>query len=68
MVLEVLGYLGKKVYKKIKGSWSYHEFKGHALVIRNEKKGKVFFDQQDFVSKLFRTVLHMQSRHSCLFV
>ena len=38
----VLGYLGKKVYKKINGSWSYHEFNGPVLVIRNEKKQRYF--------------------------
>ena len=43
MVLVVLGDLGKKVFKKINGSWYDHEFKGLVLVPRNEKKESYFF-------------------------
>ena len=42
MVLVVHGYLGKKVFKEINGSWCYHEFKGPVLVIKNEKSKGIF--------------------------
>ena len=36
MVLPVLGYLGKKVFKKIGGICRYHKFKDMILVLRSD--------------------------------
>ena len=43
MVLVVLGYNGKKLFKKIICTWCYHECKGPVLVIRIEETAKVLF-------------------------
>ena len=42
MVLVVLGYLGKKVFKKINGICCSHKFKDMILVLRDKKTNMHF--------------------------
>ena len=64
MILLVLGYLGKKVFKNINGICCSHKFKDMILVLRDKKNQHAFFYWQDFVNRLFGELVGMESTYS----
>ena len=63
MVLPVLGYLGKKVFKKIDGICCSHKFKDLILVLRSDstdnrwKKRKYLFQ----LAKVYKQIISKSS-------